>query len=130
MAFSVQKLMDCLAISEEEAVDVIKIIHNEIDPLQDERFKKTQAWHNQCYNTPRKLEVKMEALNELLCGCGVEGLEHPNIYVDSYNGNFVASYINFGDTYICTILHDNVANKYRLISWGDFYESLGEGGND
>jgi hypothetical protein len=129
MAFTIQRLMDSLSISEEEAADVIAIVRGNIDPLEDDRFKKTQEWAKSCHNPPRKLDVKLEALNELLCGCGVEGLEHPTIYVDRYNGHFVASYVNFGDTYACTILHDNLANRFRLTSWGDFYESLGEGHN-
>lgn len=124
MAFKPEKLMADLDITIEEASDVIAIVRGHLDPLRDDRFRNTQQWAGQCYNPPSKAELKMEALNELLCGCGVEAIEHRDIRVSHYHGNTVAIYVNFGDTYIPTVLYDTRCGVFRITSWGDFYESL------
>ena len=117
-------IVERLSITPEEAETVLKIIRGELDPLTDNNFPKTQGWVHSCFNTPCKSEIKLEALNELLCGCGVESIRHEFIHVDHYYGNVVGSYVNFGDTYANTILLDHINNKWKITSWGNFYESL------
>ncbi|MFN5920266.1 MAG: hypothetical protein ACK45I_03080 [Bacteroidota bacterium] len=116
-------IVERLNVTPEEAETVLKIIRGQLDPLTG-NFPKTREWYMRCYNRPRKSEIKLEALNELLCGCGVEAVTHEFIYVDSYYGNIVGSYVNFGDTYANTILLDHINNKWKITSWGDFFESL------
>lgn len=88
------------------------------------RFPKTCEWINQCYNKPSHNELILNALDELLEMCGVEAISDSRFYVDSYHGDIIASYLNTGDTYCCTILLDHLKNRWKLISWGDFVESL------
>lgn len=88
------------------------------------RFPATNYWLNSCYNLPRRKEIKMEALNELLQCCGVEAISVEGEFIDSYNRDIVATYLNTGDTYSPTILYDNRNSVFKLTSWGDFYESL------
>lgn len=126
MTWTVSHLKDRLGISDEEAADVIAIVRGNIDPLNDDRFPKTQQWVQQCYrcHRPHTVELKMEASNELLCGCGVEAVEHEDIWVDRYHGNIVGTYVNFGDTYIPTVIYDTRRGVFTINSWGDFYEAL------
>lgn len=120
-----QSIAEAFDVSLFDANLALLLIHYRVNPeLHFRRFPQTCRWFNSCYNPPRNNELILEALNELLGGCGVEGIEHEDIYVDRYHGNFVASYINTGDTYSPTILLDHVKNRWRLTSWGDFYESL------
>ena len=88
------------------------------------RFPVTTSWINACYHRPKSFEIKLEALNELLKGCGVESICVEDRWVDSYCGNTVASYVSVGETYATTILRDNEQCKWKLTSWGDFYEAL------
>jgi hypothetical protein len=108
-----------------EANLALLIIRGRVDPLaHPRRFPATARWAGSCYHQPRRSEIKMAALDELLGGCGVEAISDERFYVDRYHGSIVATYVNTGDTYSPTILRDNLTGKYRLTSWGDFYESL------
>lgn len=88
------------------------------------RFPATNYWLTSCYHFPRRKEIKMEALNELLQCCGVEAISVEGEFIDSYHRDIVATYLNTGDTYSPTILYDNRNSVFKLTSWGDFYESL------
>jgi hypothetical protein len=125
-----EKVAGRIGISLEDANVVVDIIRLNIDILSDNRFPKTQKWYNSCYNDPSTSELKLSALNEFLGLHGVEGIGVEGYWVDSYYGSCVASYCNTGDTYACTILLDHIQNKWRLISYGDFVESLDSGQNN
>lgn len=88
------------------------------------RFPATNHWLASCYHFPRRKEIKMEALNELLQCFGVEAISVEGEFIDSYHRDIVATYLNTGDTYSPTILYDNRNSVFKLTSWGDFYESL------
>lgn len=118
-----KKLMDFLNITEEEANDCIGIVRGTIK-IEADKFPKTSQWLQLCYNPPSRVELKMEALNELLCGCGIEPITDEDIWGDRYHGNIIAAYINFGDAYCGTILYDTRREKFTLTSWGDFVESV------
>ena len=87
------------------------IIRNEIEP---DTIPAVQAWINQCWNRPKRSELKMCALNALIHGHGVEA-----IFAPGSSTTVLASYVNMGDTYNATILHDR---NYRLTTWGDWVE--------
>ena len=73
------------------------------------------------------VEDTLQAANELIDGSGVESLasevgDTPRGYwMDSQ-----AAYVNLGDTYDVTILHDNMAGEYLITSWGDWLEGWEE----
>jgi hypothetical protein len=120
-----QNIAEAFDVSLFDANLAILLIRYRINPeLHFRRFPQTCRWLNSCYHPPRTIELILEALNELLGGHGVEAIQHEEIYVDRYHGNIVASYINTGDTYSPTILLDHIKNRWRLTTWGDFYESL------
>lgn len=120
-----QQIQEAFDVSLEDAKLALKLIRGQVSPVDhSEKFPQTCEWIRSCYSTPRENEIILSALNELLRAYGVEGIENEEIYVDSYYRHFVASYLNTGDTYSTTILLDHLKNKWRLTSWGDFYESL------
>lgn len=105
------------------AAVTLAVIRGELDPLKyPRRFPATDKWVRSCYNKPRKSEVKLHALNELHECSGVEGVQIEGAWVDSYHRDYCASYLNTGDTYSATILLDHIAGKWRLTTWGDWYE--------
>jgi hypothetical protein len=63
----------------------------------------------------------MCALNELIGGFGVESIRLEGSW-DSYYGDSAAEYINTGDTYSATIVHDLREDEYEFTTWGDWYE--------
>lgn len=86
-------------------------------------------WAEQCYHDPRDSSdahsaCLMEALNAVLEGCGVEAIE--GRYIDHYNQNIQATYVNFGEAYATTLLYDHETDRLRLTSLGDFVERFGE----
>jgi hypothetical protein len=119
-----QDISDCMDCSLFEANLALLIMRGRVDPLSHpRRFPNTCKWVDACYNSPHKFEVKLSALDELLRTYGVEHINDKNTYVDSFYGNIVATYLNTGCTYATTILLDHVHGRWRLTSWGDFYES-------
>lgn len=88
---------------------VYQLVTGELDPMT---FKNVEKWVRQCYNRPRKFELILEALNELLEGHGVEALEE--------NDEIIAHYINMGDPYVATIIYDG---DYHIADWGSYLEA-------
>ena len=86
-------------------------------------YKSVISWIDQCFNKPSDNEIKLCAINELLTGYGIESISHEAIYVNHYYGHICASYVNFGDSYINTVLLDHISGKYIIDSWGDYYEN-------
>jgi hypothetical protein len=121
------RIAERLNISLFDANIALSIIRGRTNPENfARRFPRTYGWINQCYHKPRASEIALEALNELLGTHGVEVIRDERFHCpfDSYLGDIVASYLNTGDAYATTILLDHISSKWRLISWGDFVESL------
>ncbi len=74
----------------------------------------------------RRVGEVMTRANELLDGHGVEGIRVEGAYVDNFSFDIVGSYVNMGDTYDGTIVHDSENNSFHLTTYGDWlqqYES-------
>lgn len=84
--------------------------------LEVEAFSKTREWVESCYNMPSRSEIVMSAINDLLSGYGVEPLWGDDVYWPKYQ------YVNLGDTYDTTIVHNLENDTYRITSWGDVVE--------
>ena len=104
--------------TEEESRQIRNILTGKTNPRD---YVSVQNWLKQCFNEPSENELKMEALNEVLKGFGVEAIR--GNYVDSYYQDIQATYVNMGDTYDYTILFDSENEKFVLTSWGDWVES-------
>jgi len=91
---------------------------SESDPRD---YTTVQRWLAQCYNEPSRLELIMEAINELLDTYGVEAIR--GRYVDGYYQDIQAVYCNTGDTYDMTILLDHETERFHVTSFGDWVEA-------
>jgi len=67
-------------------------------------------------------KIMQEIDNLITDSNGLEALTVEGEYVDNYYYNIVATYINRGDPYRTTILHDSKTGEFLLMSWGDFLE--------
>lgn len=117
MAWTIKRLMDCLNIEEDKAREVLWVVKGIIDPMD---YESVKTWVSRCYNPPSRVELKLEALNEIIDGYGTESIEGD--YVDSYYMDIRYIYINKGDTYQGTIVFDTANSKFILSSWGDIVE--------
>ncbi len=70
----------------------------------------------------RRVEEVMDRANEILEGHGVEAMRSEGAYVDAYHGDIIATYVNMGDTYNGTIVHDSADNSFHLTTYGDWLE--------
>lgn len=80
-------------------------------------LEPVKEWYSRLYNRPFQYETKMQALNVLLGGYGVEGVPDPDSF---HNPGLV--YVNMGDTYVTTICYWH--QNFYVASWGDMVESL------
>jgi len=117
------ELMKAFRVNKTTAQLIIKVISGQ---TKLETFRSVEKWIAQCHNKPSELEMKMEALNELIDGYGVEAVNHESNW-DRYWGNAIALYVNTGDTYSPTILYSIADQQFELTTWGDFYESFEQG---
>jgi hypothetical protein len=106
---SKKRLCRDLKLSEDQANFVRALIRGEVKTT-DPRFPATLSWIDSCYNYPTYVERLMEALNEVICGCGVEGIEDRALYV------------NTGGAYSPTLLYSYRTRAVILTTWGDFVE--------
>jgi hypothetical protein len=68
--------------------------------------------------------IKMDALNQIYKGFGVESLVVSGKWIDSYWRDNCGLYVNVGETYQMTIVYDTEKQEFICTSWGDFYETL------
>lgn len=68
---------------------------------------------NECYNPPKKYDVRMHVLDTIAETYDVEGAETSEGWID---------YLNTGEMYAPTIIH--FQNRYYVSSLGAFVESL------
>lgn len=125
MAIKAQAIADTFGVSLFSANLALLIIRGRVKPADHPaRFPKTAAWLNRCYHQPHSTEIKLAALDELLGTYGVETIDVPGAWVSKFYGSAVASYLNTGDTYRCTLLIDHDSCRWKLTSWGDWFEAF------
>jgi hypothetical protein len=59
-------------------------------------------------------------INDVLGGHGIEVIH--GRYIDRYHQDIQAEYVNMGNTYDTTVLHDNETGRIHVTSWGDWFE--------
>ncbi len=71
----------------------------------------------------REAGEALRRANELIDGHGVEAIRVEGAHVDNYHGDIVGTYVNTGDTYSLTIVHDSENNSFHLTTFGDWVEA-------
>lgn len=104
------------------ALKVRRVLDGRLSPKEaSESCGRVQ--HSRLY--PHNHEAKLAACDDLLGGHGVESV---NPACDPQNRDEgiamcpAFSYVNFGDTYIATLVRDHAARVWRVMSWGDALE--------
>lgn len=108
------RLIKELGLTTEQADLVRAIIKNTVKTTDATLFPAANASFATCYRMPSLAERRMECLNEVIGGYGVEALcdgMYPN-----------ALYVNTGDTYSPTLLYCYKRSTFRLTTWGDYAE--------
>ncbi len=101
-------------INHDNANMIIRLISGEYDPL---KYSTVKHWSDLCYHKPDRADMIMVAVNQEIGGYGVE-------YVSEHDGDISFEYVNFGDTYSATIVHDLNTNEYILSTWGVYLEEM------
>lgn len=83
---------------------------------EPENYESVQTWIRQCYHRPRGLALVLEAANEILEGHGVEAIRCQG------DARLHGEYINFGGSYVETLIYDHDVDRFLVWSWGDFVE--------
>ena len=107
----------------DKAETILGLIDGKIDPMS---FSSVDKWVRSCYHHPRGYELILKALDEVLEGYGVEGIDPSTAEVGEDDVPEIddwISYVNFGDTYDTTIIYDHDSRLFYCASWGDFLEN-------
>ena len=116
---SVKTIETRLGLERKQALALRKLLDGRADP---ESYPGVEKWVRRCYHRPSETELIMAAADELLEGHGVEALEGD--YVDSYHQNIAFTYVNMGDPYVTTLVHDSAREQFLVCCWGDIAERM------
>jgi len=75
------------------------------------------AWFHRFNYPPKTYQCKLEAINILIGGHGVEGFPDPDDMTASG-----LEYVNMGDTYTTTVVYWK--GRFMITTWGDVVEGL------
>ena len=126
MKFTAENIAEAFDIDLDDARLAIKIIRYKVSPLDEPRkFPRTHETYSRLgdLGSENDNEMRMSALDELCLTCGVEPIRTSE-YIDRFHGEVRASYLNTGDSYATTIIIDHRDLKWRLMSCGDFIDSI------
>ena len=114
---SVHTITKRLGVSKEKAKEIRGLMEGTENPNAYESVKKLMQY---CYYKPLRVEMVMEAINEILGGYGVEQITDSQW--DNYWCDGGLLYVNLGGTYTETICYDTRKNKWIVSSWGNIIE--------
>lgn len=70
----------------------------------------------------QKAEAFLEKLDKAIGGFGTEVIRSEDAW-DSYYGDIVAEYVNTGDAYTATVVHDIGEDELYLTTYGDWLQA-------
>lgn len=106
-------------ITEDQAYLVYHLIKTRLIVAEEGVFESCERYGEEVDNI-------LAAVNEVLEGYGVEGIQPEGAYVNKFYYSTIGLYVNMGDTYAPTIVYDTEAEEFHLTSWGDFLENWQE----
>jgi hypothetical protein len=111
------KYLFTLNASAEQIETVNYIFNGVIDP---ETIHGVDAWLTQCFNKPNPDEIKMQAINQVLEGYGIESVRTSK-WKNGFWCDVLCTYVNMGDSYIPTVIHHR-KHGFMVSSIGDVIE--------
>jgi hypothetical protein len=85
-----------------EQIETVNYILN--GTIETRTFSTVREWIDACFYDPCSDELKMQAINEVLEGYGIESVRTTK-WKNGYWGDILCSYVNMGDSYIPTVIH-------------------------
>lgn len=108
-------------VSKRDAYKIVRLCNETLDPLE------TDGGYNrdrECYHRPSTVDLVLHAvagiLNQYNIGYGVESAEYN---INAIRDHEFIQYVNMGDTYKTTILHNPSTGKFEVSDWGSLYET-------
>ena len=93
-----------------------KVIRGLMDgSIPPDAFSFVRDWERQCFHPPSDAENIMEAINEVLDGYGVEGVDLSERWA-------CFDYVNMGDAYSATVCYVPSEDRFIVTTWGDLVE--------
>lgn len=127
MAWTIQRLQESFDLTDREALTIIAIVRGRLNPWDypdHPWWKGTMDVHRYSRSRNTRIEARMAAIDKILRTFGVESIQiEDGDFDDPYWDNTIALYCNAGDTYARTILYDIETCRYRITTWGDWYEA-------
>lgn len=115
---SIQSLTAGLNISREQAIAARALMAGDTRITGNPAFPVTNEWISACYSKPRRIDLILSALNELLEFHGVLPIwSRKDLWCP------IAENLNSGDTYAATILFRHDTETFRVTTFGDFIET-------
>jgi len=108
-------------LDSEQVKQIRGLIDGSVNPLEASSWVRN--WNNRHQNEPTKIEQIINAIDEVMNTHGVESL-----YTgwDNYLQHPTAIYCNTGETYTPTVVYCYKTERFKIMSWGDYYEQCGE----
>jgi hypothetical protein len=128
-SYPIERIADVLNIEHDKAKQARALVRHEYTKREllgfdtdTPVFPSTASWARACYNQPCEQDLILHALNEVIGGYGVEVIEKSDSHGCGRRCDYV-DYINTGDTYSATVLHDD--GKFWIGTFGDYVEANG-----
>jgi hypothetical protein len=96
-------------------------LEKEYGDTWETQARKITAIINERPDGYNAIDTKLDKINDILCGYGVEDIRGP--WVNNYFCDINLLYVNMGDTYIPTIIYDTLKERWYCCSWGDIVET-------
>jgi len=111
------KNLNDLQATPEQIETVNYILNGTIAPRT---FSMVQEWLDACFYDPSSDELKMEAINQVLEGYGIESVRTSK-WKNGHWCDILCTYVNLGDSYIPTVIHHR-KHGFMVDSIGDVIE--------
>ena len=111
------KDLNNLQATPEQIETVNYILNGTLDPRT---FSMVQEWLDACFCDPSSDELKMNAINQVLEGYGIESV-CTSKWKNGYWCDILCTYVNMGDSYIPTVIHHR-KHGFIVASIGDIIE--------
>ena len=112
-------------LTKKAAYLITRLCNGTYDP---ETFSAGQRRVSECYNRPSQTDLILTVVNSLFNTYGIvaHGVEGVPYYENAMRDGEFIEYVNMGDTYRATILHNPEMNRFEISDWGSLYETSPE----